>query len=252
MADPIHQFVIQPVIKSADSFVVAGYDLTFTNSALWMVIAAVVSTVFLSLAIRKTAMVPGRLQMTAEILYEFVSKMVNENIGSKGRQYFPFVFTLFMFVLMGNILGLLPYSFTYTSHLIVTGMLALFIFVMSIGFGLYNHGIKFLTIFLPPGVPWWLVAFIVPLELISFFVRPITHSVRLFANMMAGHLILKIVIGFAITAASAGGMWFVLGIFPALFNVVMMMFELLVAGIQAYVFAILACVYLKDSVDLHH
>lgn len=252
MAGPIDQFVVKPLIENADGFVIAGYDLTFTNSALWMFIAAFVSTLFFAVAIRKTAMVPGRLQMTAELLYEFVSKMVNENIGSKGRQYFPFVFTLFMFVLMGNILGLLPYSFTYTSHLIVTAALALFIFVMSIAIGLYNHGFKFLSLFLPPGVPWWLVPFIVPLELVSFFVRPLTHSVRLFANMMAGHLILKIVIGFSITAASAGGMWFVLGIFPALFNVVMMMFELLVAGIQAYVFAILACVYLKDSVDLHH
>lgn len=249
MANPIHQFVIEPI---GGELIISGYDLSFTNSALYMVLGAFISFTFLSIAMRKTAMVPGRWQMSAEILYEFVSKMVNENIGSKGRQYFPFIFTLFMFILMGNILGLLPYAFTYTSHLIVTGILALMVFLMAVAFGLYNHGLKFFTLFLPAGVPWWLVPFIVPLELISFAIRPITHSVRLFANMMAGHLILKIVIGFALTAASAGGAYVLLGIFPTLFNVIMLMFELLVAGIQAYVFAILACVYLKDSVELHH
>lgn len=248
MAGPIDQFVIRPLAKIEMS----GFDISFTNSSLWMVIGAVASIVFLTISMRRTAMIPGRLQMCTEMLYEFVSKMVNENIGTKGRQYFPFIFTLFMFILMGNILGLLPYSFTYTSHLIVTAILAVFCFVMCIGFGVYNHGLKFFSLFLPAGVPWWLVPFIVPLEVISFFIRPITHSVRLFANMMAGHMILKIVIGFAMAAASVGGGWVLLGIFPTLFNVLMMMFELLVAGIQAYVFAILACVYLKDSVELHH
>ncbi len=248
MADPIHQFVIQPLAEIN----VAGYDLSFTNSSLWMSIAAVVSTLFLTIAMRRKAMVPGRLQMTAELLFEFVSKMVNENIGKKGRPYFPFVFTLFTFILMGNVLGLLPYAFTFTSHLIVTAFLAIFIFLMVVGFGLYNHGLKFFKLFLPSGVPWWLVPFIVPLELISFFVKPITHSVRISCNMMAGHLILKIVIGFAISAASLGGLWVVLGILPVMFNVAMLMLELLVAAVQAYVFAILACVYLKDSVELHH
>ncbi len=249
MAGPIEQFVIKPL---GEQILVFGQDISFTNSALWMVTGACLSAIFLSFAMQKRAMVPGRLQMCAEILYEFVSKMVNENIGSHGRQYFPFIFTLFMFILMGNVLGLLPYAFTYTSHLIVTGILALMVFCMSIGFGVYNHGTKFFTLFLPAGVPWWLVPFIIPLELISFVIRPLTHSVRLFANMMAGHMILKIVIGFAISAASAGGAWVLLGIFPTLFNVIMLLFELLVAGIQAYVFAILACVYLKDSVELHH
>jgi len=248
LADPIHQFIIQPIADIE----IAGYDLSFTNSSLWMVIGAVVSTLFLTVAMRRNAMIPGRFQMCAEIVFEFVTKMVNENIGPKGRQYFPFIFTLFMFVLMGNMLGLLPYAFTYTSHLIVTIGCAILIFLMTICFGLYNHGLKFFGMFIPPGAPWWLLPFILPLELISFFVRPITHSVRLFANMMAGHLILKIVISFAISAASLGGAWFALGIFPTLFNVIMLAFELLVAGIQAYVFAILACVYLKDSVDLHH
>lgn len=249
MANPIHQFVIEPI---GGNLVVSGYDLSFTNSALFMVLGAVVSILFLAIAMRKNAMIPGRCQMSAEILYEFISKMVNENIGSKGRQYFPFIFTLFMFVLMGNLLGLLPWAFTYTSHLIVTAALAIFVFLMAIAFGVYNHGLKFFSLFLPAGVPLWLAPFIVPLELISFVIRPLTHSIRLFANMMVGHLILKIVIGFAISAASLGGAFALLGIFPTLFNVLMIMFEFLVAGIQAYVFAILACVYLKDSVELHH
>lgn len=251
MADPIHQFVVTPVFKDT-KIDFAGFDLTFTNSALWMVLAALTSILFLSLAMRKKEMVPGRLQMAAELLYEFVAKMVSDNIGKDGRQYFPIVFTLFTFVLFGNVLGLFPHSFTFTSHLIVTGVLALMIFFMVIVFGVINNGLSFFSIFLPPNVPWWLVAFIIPIEILSFFVRPITHSVRLCANMMAGHLILKVVIGFALAAASMGGAWAVLGIFPVLINVGLLCFELLVAGIQAYVFAILACVYLKDSVDIHH
>lgn len=227
-------------------------NFSFTNSSLWMVLAAFTSIIFLTIAMQRKAMIPGKLQMSAEMIYEFVSKMVSDNIGKNGRQYLPFIFTLFMFVLMGNVLGLLPYSFTFTSHLSVTATLAVAIMVMTIVFGLFNHGLKFFSIFLPPNVPWWLVAFIVPIEVLSFFVRPVTHSVRLCANMMAGHLILKVVLGFAVAAASMGGAWAILGIFPVLIDVALLMFELLVAGIQAYVFAILACVYLKDSVELHH
>ena len=248
MAGPIDQFVIKPITEIH----ISGYDLSFTNSSLWMVIAALLSAVFLSAAMRKKEMIPGRFQIAAEMVYEFVAKMLQDNIGKKGKQYFPFVFTVFMFILVGNLLGLVPYAFTYTSHLIVTGLMAVIIMVMTIVFGLYNHGLKFFSLFLPPNVPWWLVGFVVPIEIISFFVRPITHSVRLCANMMAGHLILKVVIGFAVSAASMGAAWTVLGIFPVLIDVAFLMFELLVAGIQAYVFAILACVYLKDTVELHH
>ncbi len=248
MADPIHQFVITPIIP----FKMGMLDLSFTNSALWMVIGAIVSTTFLSLAMRRHAMVPGRLQMAAELLYEFIGKMVGENIGKYGKQYFPMIFTVFIFVLMGNVLGLVPYSFTYTSHLIVTGALALMIFLMVIAFGLYNHGTHFFSLFLPPNVPWWLIPFIIPIEIISFFVRPLTLSVRLFANMMAGHIVLKVVASFAVAAAGMGGAFTLLGVFPVLVNTAMLLFECLVAFVQAYVFAILACVYLKDSVELHH
>ncbi len=249
MSDPIHQFVVVTIGKPLE---LAGYDISFSNSALWMVIAAVVSITLLTLGMRKNALIPNRAQMAAELFYEFISKTLNENTGIKGRPYFPFVFTIFTFVLTCNVLGLIPHSFTPTSHLIVTGILAITIFVTVIGLGVYNHGLKWFMIFVPSGVPWILLPFIIALELVSFCVRPLTHSVRLFANMMAGHMMLKIIIGFSVTMASAGSFWIVFGLFPAAFDAVMMAFELFVAALQAYVFAILTCIYLKDSIELHH
>lgn len=248
MANPVKQFVIEQKIP----FEMGGVDLSFTNSALWMTFGLILSTMFLSIAMRRKEMVPGRMQMTAELLYGFIAKMVLDNIGAKGRAFFPFIFTIFVFVLMGNILGLLPYSFTYTSHLAVTGALALTVFVAVILFGFINHGVKFLSMFVPSGVPWWILPLIIPIELVSFFVRPLTLSVRLFANMMAGHIMLKIIAGFAVAAAGMGGIGIAVGFAPAFLGMLMLLFELLVALIQAYVFAILSCVYLKDAVDLHH
>jgi F-type H+-transporting ATPase subunit a len=248
MASPIHQFEIQRLFPLE----IAGTDVSFTNSALWMCIGAIISMTFLTVAMQKKALVPGRMQAFSEILYGFLSKMVDEKIGDKGRPYFPFIFTLFMFVLMGNVLGLLPYSFTYTSHLAVTGALALFVFFMVIIFGFIHHGTHFLGLFIPKGAPIWLMPFIVPIEVLSFFVKPLTLSVRLFANMMAGHIMLKVVAGFAVAALGFGLAGAALGIIPVLINAAMLAFELLVALIQAYVFAILSCVYLKDAVDLHH
>jgi len=246
MANPVAQFVIEKKIP----FELGGIDLSFTNSALWMTVGIVLSVTFLSIAMKKKELVPGRLQMTAELLYEFVAKMVKDNIGPKGRAFFPFVFTIFIFVLMGNLLGLLPGGvfglpkvFTYT---------ALTVFFAVIIFGFINHGLKFFSMFVPSGVPWWILPVIIPIELISFFVRPITLSVRLFANMMAGHLMLKIIMGFAVAAAGLGSFGWAVGILPAIAGMALLLFELLVALIQAYVFAILSCVYLKDAVDLHH
>lgn len=247
MASPVKQFVIEELVK----FPPESGELSFTNSALWMLIAVVVSTMFLSIAMRRRELVPDRLQMFAELIYEFNAKMVRENIGPKGRIYFPFIFTVFMFVLMGNLLGLLPYSFTYTSHLAVTGALALVVFFAVIAFGLINHGLKFFSLFVPDA-PWWILPLIIPIELVSFFVRPITLSVRLFANMMAGHIMLKIIAGFAVAASGMATWGFLVGFAPAFIGTLMMLFELLVALIQAYVFAILSCVYLKDTVELHH
>ena len=247
MASPVHQFVITEIVEFPPE---SGF-LSFTNSALWMALGVILSTMFLSIAMRKKELVPGRMQIFAELLYEFVAKMVRENIGPKGRRYFPFVFTIFMFVLMGNVLGLLPYSFTYTSHLAVTGALALVVFFAVIIFGIINHGLKFFSLFVPDA-PWWILPLIVPIELISFFVRPITLSVRLFANMMAGHIMLIFIAGFAVAASGMAAWGFMVGFAPAFIGTLLMCFELLVALIQAYVFAILSCVYLKDSVDLHH
>lgn len=249
MANPIHQFVIKPIIPIE----VAGINISFTNSSLWMVIAAVVSITFFNMATSRRSLVPGRLQMMAELSYEFIAGMIRDNIGSHGRQYFPFVFSLFMIVLMGNLLGLLPYSFTYTSHIAVTGALALIVFGLITIYGFLNHGLAFLSIFSPPGVPFVLKFLIIPIEILSFLMRPFTLAVRLFANMMAGHMVLKIFAGFAAMAVAGLGVAGVaLGAVPVFINVAMLFLELLVGFLQAYVFAILSCVYLKDTVDLHH
>ncbi len=248
MSDPLHQFEIIPIANIA----VGGMDLSFTNSALWMAIAVVVSSTFLTLSMRRKALVPSRAQAFSEMIYEFIANMIRENIGPEGRQYFPLIFTLFVVVLMGNMLGLIPYSFTYTSHIIVTGVLALMIFIAVFIIGVFRHGLKFFSLFVPGGVPWLLLPLIVPIEIISFLARPITLSVRLFANMMAGHLMLKVFAGFSVAFISLGvGGWFA-SLLPMAFNSVLIAFECLIAFLQAYVFAILSCIYLKDTVELHH
>lgn len=248
MADPLHQFVVTPIIPIH----LGGVDLSFTNSSLWMMIAVAVSTLFLTLSMKKASLIPGRAQILAESLYEFVANMIRENIGPAGRQYFPLIFTLFMIVLMGNLLGLIPYSFTYTSHLIVTGALALLIFLMVLVLGVVRHGTHFFSIFLPPGVPLWLWPLVIPLEIVSFLIRPITLSVRLFANMMAGHLMLKVFAGFSVAMAGMGAAGMLGALGPMVFNAVLTGFELMIALIHAYVFSVLSCLYLKDTVELSH
>jgi F-type H+-transporting ATPase subunit a len=248
VADPIHQFVIQPLIP----FQISGIDLSFTNSALWMLIGAAVSSITLMVAIKKQALVPSRLQAFSEILYEFIAGMIRDNVGAHGRQYFPLVFTIFMIVLMGNVLGLIPYSFTYTSHIIVTGALAGMVFLTVTFFGFKNHGLHFLSLFAPAGVPLALQFLIVPLELLSFIGRPFTLALRLFANMMAGHLMLKVFAGFSVMLLGLGGVGFLPALVLSGLNASIYMLELLVALLQAYIFAILTCIYLKDTVDLHH
>lgn len=248
MADPIHQFVIEPIINIQ----VGSYDLSFTNSSLWMGLAVIASIMLFTISMRDKALVPGRAQMACEMLYQFVANMVRENLGSKGREYFPLVFTLFMIILMGNMLGLVPYSFTYTSHIIVTGVLALLIFALVTVIGIVRHGFHFFHLFLPPGVPMWLAPLVIPLEILTFLTRPVTLAMRLFANMMAGHLVLKVFAGFSVAMIGAGGAMAVVGILPALFNVVFILFEVLIAFLQAYIFAVLCCIYLKDTVEIAH
>lgn len=217
-----------------------------------MTIAVVVSTLFLTLAMRRQSLIPGRAQIFAESIYEFVASMIRENIGPKGRQYFPLIFTLFIVVFLGNALGLLPYSFTYTSHLIVNAALAFLIFLVVLAIGFYKHGFHFFSIFLPPGVPWWLMPLIIPIEVLSFLIRPVTLSVRLFANMIAGHIMLKVFAGFSAGMVAMGATGVLAGMLPMLFNSVLIGFELLIAFLQAYVFAILSCIYLKDTVEIGH
>lgn len=241
MADPLHQFQITPLVPLE----VAGYDISFTNSSLWMSIAVVVSILFMSIALRKPMLVPGRMQAFAEGLYEFIASMVKDNIGSKGREYFPLIFTIFIVVLLGNMLGMIPFSFTYTSHIAVTMGLALAIFLFVTVLGFIKHGFHFFSLFCPAGVPWALKPLIIPIEVLSYMIRPVTLSVRLFANMMAGHLMLKVFAGFSI-AMGLG-----LGFLPMFFNAALIGFEFLIAFLQAYVFTILSCIYLKDAIDLH-
>lgn len=238
---PLEQFVIKPLIDIN----VGGYDISFTQSALWMGIAVVTATLLMTLSMRGKAIVPGRWQNVSEMFYEFVGGMVHENLGHKGRAYFPLVFTIFMLVLMGNLLGMVPYSFTYTSHIIVTGALALGVFILATLVGILHHGLHFFSLFLPKGLPWPLIPLIVMIEVISYLSRPISLSVRLFANMVAGHTMLKVFAGFSVMMGA------VLGVLPMVINVALIGLEVMIAFIQAYVFAILTCIYLKDAIELH-
>lgn len=246
--DPLHQFIIQPIVPLE----LGGVDISFTNSSLWMLIGIVVAGGFMSMAMKRKALVPGRLQIVAEMFYDMVAGLVRTNIGPDGNKYFPFIFTLFTIVLMGNILGLLPYSFTFTSHVIVTMGLSFSVFLMVMAFGIKRHGIHFLGLFVPSGVPWILYPLLVPVELVSYFARPVTHGLRLFANMMAGHIMLKVFAGFSVGMVSAGTLGFVASFLPMGINGALLIFELLIAFLQAYVFAILACIYLKDTVEIAH
>ena len=241
MASPVEQFTVKPIVPLQ----LAGYDVSFTNSALWMVIAVVVSTSFLTLAMRRKALVPTPMQYVAETLYLIVANMVRDNVGNEGRKYFPFIFSVFIFVLFGNLLGMVPGSFTYTSHLIVTFGLAAVIFLAVTVIGLVRHKGKFFTLFFPHGAPLVTAPILIPIELISYLSRPISMSVRLFANMTVGHLILKVLGGFVVALGVAGGFLPLAGL------VAITALEFMIAVIQAYVFTILTCVYLHDALHLH-
>lgn len=223
-----------------------GYDVSFTNSSLFMVIALAIIPLFYLIAMNRRALVPGRLQSTAELSYEFIANMVRDIVGEGGMKYFPWIFTIFMFILVLNLLGLVPYSFTVTSHIIVTFALAAMVWLIITAIGFMNHGIGFLKLFVPDGVPWWLLPIIVVIELISYLIRPISHSVRLFANMMAGHAMLKVFAGFVIGLGLLGG-WA-----PLVFLVGFTGLELVVAFLQAFIFTVLTCIYLNDAVNMHH
>lgn len=241
MVDPLHQFHIEPIIPLR----LWGIDVSFTNSSLFMVFAVLGIFALFATTITQGALVPGRLQSVGEVLYEFITNMINETIGSKGIKYFPFIFSLFLFVLFGNLLGMLPYSFTFTSHIIVTFALALMVFVAVTLVGFARHGFHFLSLFCPKGIPLVLAPLMILVELISYMVRPISLSVRLFANMLAGHMVLKLFVGFILAMGLAGG--FV----PYVFSIALFGFEIFVCLLQAYIFTILTCVYFNDAINLH-
>jgi len=247
MHSPVAQFEIKPIFDLS----IGGQDVSFTNSSLFMLLAIVVSSVFLISAMRKREMIPGRMQGLAEMMYEFVADMVRSNVGNEGRPYFPFIFTLFVFLLFGNMLGLIPYSYTFTSQIIVTFAMAAFVFVGVTLIALFKHGLHFFSFFVPAGAPKVLIPFLIVIEVISYFVRPVSLSVRLFANMLAGHTMLKVFAGLAVMITGAGGVYAPGAILPFLALVGLTGLEVLVAALQAYVFTIHTCMYLNDAIHLH-
>jgi F-type H+-transporting ATPase subunit a len=239
-ANPLHQFTIERIVPMH----VGRLDVSFTNSALFMVLAVLLIVALVFLTTRHAGLVPSRWQSVTELFYETIAKMIDEYVGHGGERYFPFVFTLFMFILFGNFLGMIPYSFTFTSHIIVTFAMAAVVFIGVTIIGIARHGLHFLTLFVPHGVPLWLLPLLVPIEMISYFIRPFTLSIRLFANMVAGHAMLAIFAGFVVSLG-------IFGILPLAVTSALILLELLVAALQAYVFAVLTCLYLRDAIHLH-
>jgi F-type H+-transporting ATPase subunit a len=244
--NPMEQFAVKPIVPMH----IGHYDVSFTNQSLWMCIVVAAVTLFMTMATSKRSLVPSRMQSMAEISYEFVANMVGGAAGEDGLRFFPFVFTIFMFVLFSNFLGLLPGSFTVTSQIVVTFAMAAFIIGMVIVTGFLRHGIGFLKLFVPHA-PLLLLFLLVPIEIISFLTRPISLSVRLFANMLAGHTLLKVFASFVILLGGAGGVLSLLSAAPMFLIVAITALELLVAALQAYVFAILTCIYLNEALHLH-
>jgi F-type H+-transporting ATPase subunit a len=249
MADPIHQFQIIELLPIAK---IGSTEIAFTNSAAFMLVAAGGITTFLLGATAKGRLVPNRLQSAAELSYEFVANTVRGTAGAEGMKFFPFVFTLFMFILTVNMIGLIPYAFTVTSHIIITAALAITVFLTVLIYGLWTHGLHFFNLFVPKGVPIYILPLIVMIEILSFLSRPISHSVRLFANMLAGHITLKVFAGFIILMGGFGAFGWAGAVLPFAMIVVLTALEMLVAFLQAYVFAILTCIYLNDAIHPGH
>ena len=242
MSGPIEQFEIKPVISLPK---IDGIDLSFTNSSLFMALAVVVGSAFFITAMRKRQLIPGKLQSVAEMVYELVSGMINEMVGPEGRKYIPFIFTLFSFVVLGNLLGLLPYSFTYTSHFAAVGTLSVFSILVTIIAGLKKRGLNWFTNFFPSGTPIAIAPILVPIEIISFCSKPLSLTIRLSVNMMVGHIMLKVIAGFIYSLSFWGG-WL-----PLAFISILTVFEMGIAVLQAYVYTILTCVYLSDALHAH-
>jgi F-type H+-transporting ATPase subunit a len=241
---PLEQFEIHRIVPIS----IGGLDISFTNSALWMAIAVVLVYALVMLGSRHASIVPGRLQALVELSYEFIGNMVGSTVGKEGRRYFPFIFTLFMFILFGNVLGMVPGSFTYTSHIIVNFSMAIFVVTAVTIIGIVRHGWHFFTFFAPSGCPIYVMPLLVPIEVLSYLIRPISLSVRLFVNMMAGHIMLKTFAGFIVGLSA---FYLVPAIAPLALTVGLSGLELAIAFLQAYVFTVLTCIYLHDCIHLH-
>ncbi|MBT3991416.1 MAG: F0F1 ATP synthase subunit A [Rhodospirillaceae bacterium] len=238
--NPLEQFIIKTWVPIK----IGDFDASFTNSSAFMLLAVIAATALMVFAVRPRAGVPGRWQLLAELSYQFIAKMVSDNIGKEGRPYFPFIFSIFMFVLFGNFIGMVPYTFTFTSHIAVTLSMALVIFIMVTVIAFVKHGFHFFSFFLPAGVPIVLAPLMIAIEVISYFTRPFSLSVRLFANMMAGHTLLKVIGGFVVPLG-------IFGVVPIAGLVAVTGLEFLIAFLQAYIFTILTCIYINDAIHLH-
>lgn len=244
--DPIHQFLITDIV----SFGEGGF--AFTNSALFMVLTVGLILAFLLLSTGRRAIVPNRAQLVSEMAYEFVANMVRSSAGTQGMKFFPFVFALFMFVLIANFFGMVPFFFTVTSHIIITFALAILVFAVVIIYGFWKNGLKFLKLFVPSGVPAYVLPIVVPIEIVSFLSRPISLSVRLFANILAGHITLKVFAGFIVTLGALGWLGWLGAILPLIMTIAITALEFLVAALQAYVFAVLTSMYINDAIHPSH
>ena len=247
--DPIHQFEIINLFPIAR---IGGTEIAFTNSAVFMLIALLLIVLLMLGATRSRARVPGRLQSIAEMSYEFIAATLRSTAGPEGMEFFPLVFSFFMFILALNVIGIIPYTFTVTSHIIITVSFALLVFLTVVIYGFWKNGLRFMKLFVPSGIPIYVLPLVTFIEVMSFLSRPVSHSVRLFANMMAGHIALKVFGGFVTMLGAFGVLGWLGGIVPLGLTVALTALELLVAVLQAYVFAILTCIYLNDAIHPGH
>ena len=239
--NPLEQFKIKEIVDIE----LFGYDASITNSSLFMILSGLFVVLYFTAAFKGKCLIPTRLQLSGEIIYGMISNMLEQNVGAGGRKFVPLIFTLFMFILTCNLFGMIPYGFTVTSHISITFAIAMMIFLLVTLLGLYLYGFKFFSLFLPAGTPWWLAPLMVVTELFAYLARPVSLSLRLAANMVAGHVLLKVIAGFVLSMA------IYLKFLPIPFIVVLIGFEIFVAVLQAYIFAILSCVYLSDAINLH-
>jgi F-type H+-transporting ATPase subunit a len=246
VVDPIHQFAITDILPIGNS------GLGITNAALFMILTTGLISAYLILSTQRRSLVPNRLQLVSEMLYEFVANMVTGSAGREGMKFFPFVFSLFMFVLVANMFGMIPFFFTVTSHIIVTFALAMLVFIVVVVYGFWRNGPKFLKLFVPSGVPMYILPLVAVIEVISFLSRPISLSVRLFANILAGHITLKVFAGFVVSMGGLGFLGWLGALLPLALTVGITALEFLVAALQAYVFALLTSMYLNDAIHPGH